>query len=147
MGVDARKLQVRVFYSLLALSVLEVAIWSFCLVGSTSTAPSTQAVRAYYTRETVNFNSTTGAAGQSFSPRFERSNLERVLALALKAEGDSLEQRSVAQAKAASSQPGQATVGLCLRDQSACGGVALGCSAASQEPADAAEPAGAALLL
>lgn len=53
--------RVKVFKSLLVLSLLETILWSFCLLSSASGAASTDVAQAYYVRETVNLKSCVSA--------------------------------------------------------------------------------------
>jgi len=50
----------KIYYGLLFLCVLEVLVWSFCLVPCTADA-HTQAAQAYYARETVNLRTAHGS--------------------------------------------------------------------------------------
>jgi len=78
-------IHIRVFYSLLFLSVLETLVWSFCLFGAASDLAAASAAQAYYERETVNLGSTTGVPPQAFGFR-SIILAQRLFALTLKDE-------------------------------------------------------------
>lgn len=82
---SARSVSVRVFYSLLIISVLETLVWSFCLFGA---GDASTAAQAYYSRETVNLKSATGGAPDHAGVGAVRLAVDnaRTLDLALKEE-------------------------------------------------------------
>jgi hypothetical protein len=73
---------IKVFWILLAISLFEVVLWSFCLFPCQAAAGYTDVAKAYYQRETVNLKSTTGQTVRVPTPSIDFRSLE----LALKAE-------------------------------------------------------------
>lgn len=126
----------KVFKSLLLLSLLETVLWSLCLVSSASGAPAAVA-QAYYVRETVNLKSTPPPTLEQI-----RANLQvdaHSVLLALKEEGRS--QKLLFQ-----EQQYRQSAGAPVGDHPAVQFSFLPVTGLQEGGADSDEPAGALLL-